>query len=455
MPSDNPFAEPDDSDRTVIRPVPGGRNAGISRQPSAESWSARGTESRVGAPLPVSGPAEAVRVGTTPLLVAAAPLLQLLSRLRNTLSQPDPSELRERAVHELRRFEQEARGAGVPMEQLRPAHYALCASLDDVVLATPWGSQGAWAARSLTSTFHQEVRSGDRFFDVLDKLKQTPGTFMPVLELMYLCMALGFQGRYRLSPRGPAELDRLREETYAVIVRQRPAPERELSPHWRGVSAPYRPGRPGLPAWVVGAGGLGAVGGLFAWLSLGLNSQSDTIFEQMVRAPPAEMPRIVSIAPVEPSPVSPVLAQPSALDKLRGFLQPEIAAGLVSVVGTEAVPIVRVRNHGMFASGSAEVQARFDSLVERIGTALKDERGRVQVIGYTDNQPIRTVRFPSNFQLSAVRAHAAAEILARTIGDPSRITIEGRAGADAIASNATAQGREENRRIEIVLQREQ
>jgi len=136
-------------------------------------------------------------------------------------------------------------------------------------------------------------------------------------------------------------------------------------------------------------------------------------------------------------------------------LQPEIAAGLVSVVGTEAVPIVRVRNHGMFTSGSAEVQARFDSLVERIGTALKDERGRVQVIGYTDNQPIRTVRFPSNFQLSAARAHAAAEILARTIGDPSRITIEGRAGADAIASNATAQGREENRRIEIVLQREQ
>ena len=44
-------------------------------------------------------------------------------------------------------------------------------------------------------------------------MRQNPGKFLPVVELMYLCISLGFQGRYRLSPRGPAELDRLREET--------------------------------------------------------------------------------------------------------------------------------------------------------------------------------------------------------------------------------------------------
>ena len=94
----------------------------------------------------------------------------------------------------------------MPLDQLRPAHYALCACLDDVVLNTPWGSTGAWAARSLVSTFHQEVRSGERFFDLLTQLRQNPGTFLPVLELMYLCLSLGFQGRYRLSPRGQAYL---------------------------------------------------------------------------------------------------------------------------------------------------------------------------------------------------------------------------------------------------------
>ena len=126
----------------------------------------------------------------------------------------------------------------MPREQLPPAHYALCASLDDVVLNTPWGSTGVWAARSLVSTFHQEVRSGERFFDLLGQMRQNPGTFLPVIELMYLCLSLGFQGQYRLSPRGPGELDRLREEIYAVIVRQRQAAEPELSPHWKGVRRP-------------------------------------------------------------------------------------------------------------------------------------------------------------------------------------------------------------------------
>ena len=118
------------------------------------------------------------------------------------------------------------------------------------------------------------------------------------------------------------------------------------------------------------------------------------------------------------------------------------------------MPVVRIRNRGLFASGSAEVQAKFDPLLQRIGQALGEERGPVQVIGYTDNQPIRSVQFPSNFQLSAARAKAAAAIIGRTIGSQGRISTEGRADADPIASNATAEGREENRRIEVVLRRE-
>jgi type VI secretion system protein ImpK len=448
MPSDNPFAEPDDSDKTqILRPVPGGRPR-VTSSPDATATQPSAP------PVAVSGPAEMVRVGSSPLLAAAAPLLQLLSRLRNTLSQPDSGALRERAVSEVRRFEQVARETGVPMDQLRPAHYALCASLDDVVQATPWGSQGAWASRSLVSTFHQEVRSGDRFFDVLNQVKQNPGTFLPVLELMYLCLSLGFQGRYRLSPRGPAELDRMREEVYSVIARQRPRADSELSPHWRGVSAPYRAARAELPVWVAGAAGLVVIAAAYAWTSFGLNDDSDALFARMMAASPKQMPVIVRAAAVQPPAVAPAPAEPGALDKLRGFLRPEIEQGLVAVLGTDAVPVVRIRNRGLFASGSAAVTARFDPLLERIGQALGEERGPVQVIGYTDNQPIRSVQFPSNFQLSAARAKAAAAIIGRSIGSPSRISTEGRADADPIASNATAEGREENRRIEVVLRRD-
>ena len=138
---------------------------------------------------------------------------------------------------------------------------------------------------------------------------------------------------------------------------------------------------------------------------------------------------------------------------MRGFLRPEIEKGLVAVIGTDAVPVVRIRNRGLFASGSAEVQATFDGLLERIGQVLGRGAGAVQVIGYTDNQPIRSVQFPSNFQLSAARAKAAAAIIGRAIGSPARISTEGRAYADPIGNNATAEGREENRRIEVVLRR--
>ena len=73
------------------------------------------------------------------------------------------------------------------------------------------------------------------------------------------------------------------------------------------------------------------------------------------------------------------------------------------------------------------------------------------MIGYTDNQPIRTVAFPSNFRLSTVRAQAAGAIIASGLGDAARLSEEGRGDADPIAPNTTPEGREQNRRIEIVL----
>ncbi len=124
------------------------------------------------------------------------------------------------------------------------------------------------------------------------------------------------------------------------------------------------------------------------------------------------------------------------------------------MLGTPAQPLVRITGRGMFASGSATVQPSFKPLLDRIALALKEEPGTVRVIGYTDDQPIRTIAFPSNAQLSAARAQAASAIIATTIGDPSRLTSEGRADADPMRRNSTPEGREHNRRIEIVLNRQ-
>ena len=452
MASDNPFAEPDDSDRTIIRPSPGGRRPAATLPPSAPPPNLPAPQLSSDEPGDRAALA-ALAVGNSPLAIAASPLIQLLARLGNTATAPDSGDLRQHAVAEMRRFEQVARDGNVPMEQLRPAHYALCASLDDVVQNTPWGSSGGWASRSLVSTFHQEVRSGDRFFDLLGQIKQNPGTMLPVLELMYLCLSLGFMGRHRLSQRGVAEIDRLREETYAVISRQRQSTEPGLSPRWEGQNAPYRAARTRVPVWVAAVAGLAVIASFFIWSSRTLAEGSDELFARALALPPGHMPVISRAAAVtELRKVTP--DGPDAVDRLRTFLKPEIDQRLVEVNGTDATPIVLIHNRGLFASGSATLNESFLPLIDRIGKALGVEKGLVDVIGYTDNQPIRTVKFPSNLRLSAGRATAAAAALAGSMNGAERLHAEGRADADPVASNATPEGREQNRRIEIVLHRQ-
>ena len=463
MSGHNPFAEDgdDDSEKTVNRPAPAGRRAAAPppRQPE-------GPQAGYAAPPPqmpiVADGAETIDFSLNPMIAAAAPLLQLMARLRTTYTQPHAMEVRDRALRQVQAFEQAARAAGLQGDLLDKARFSICASLDDLAQATPWGADGGWASRPLVLSFRdvlrstQGVQSGVGFFRLLNEVKVNPGTELYVLELMYLCLSLGFQGQYRASRQGPAELDRIREEVYTIIVRQRQQAATELSPHWRGIKSPYKPARASVPLWVVAAVSLGVIGLLFAWFSTSLSAASDDVFAKQVAAPLTHMPQIVRAAraPTAPPP-PPIVATPPAPEPLYVFLKPDIDQGTVTVLGTHSAPIVRIRNRGMFASGSATVAPAYYALLERIGQALKAEKGPVQITGYTDNQPIHTIQFPSNFQLSAARANAARDLIAKALGDPTRIRAEGRADADPIGNNATAEGRDENRRIEVVLQRQE
>ena len=450
-----PPADPEDVERTVIRrPVPGGRRP---MSPPDQSVATSAPSRAAFAPSEFA-PQTETGFGTstgTPLAAAAAPLLQLLARLRNTAHPPEAGNLYERAARALRSFEQRALASGVPENQLKIAHYALCASIDDAVLNTPWGAASPWANRPLAALFHQDTSGGDAFFEQLARVQRSPAEYLAVVEVMYLCLSLGFAGRrYRQLPRGPREIEQIRSVTGAVIAKER-SPAADLSPRWQGVVAPYTPARSGLPVWVAHAAALAICGGLYFWVSTGLNAASDDQYARMLAATPDHMPQISRAVAVQPPAPPPAPAEPTALDRLSAALKPNIDSGIVSILGTPATPIIRVNTRMGFSPGGATLQAPFAAVLQRIGTALATEPGPVQVIAYTDNQPIRTVQFPSNFQLSAARARAARAAIARSIDDAKRLSAEGRADADPIASNATAEGREQNRRIEIVLHRQE
>jgi type VI secretion system protein ImpK len=142
--------------------------------------------------------------------------------------------------------------------------------------------------------------------------------------------------------------------------------------------------------------------------------------------------------------------KPTRLENLLTFLQPEVQKNLVSLANVNGRLRVRINNSGLFEVGSAQVSPQFRDLIQRIGGALAAENFRAVVIGYTDNVPIKTVEFPSNWHLSEARAKAVGDLLSMFTG-PEAILTEGRADSDPIAENTTPDGREKNRRTEIMV----
>jgi type VI secretion system protein ImpK len=480
MSDEDPFAEPDDTDRTVIKPNPGGRRttpqtpqppyvqpAAPQPQPHAEApappaepaadtfgipMAAAGTGAAAQAPKSQQEPPEQVLTGMNRLNACAAPLFSLISRIRNRAQHMDADKLRQSVVSEVRAFENRALQAGVSAQTVKAARYALCATLDDVVLNTPWGGQSSWGLQSMVGTFHRETVGGDRFYDLLARLEKEPGNNIELLEFMYMCLSLGFEGRLRVDQGGSDKHARIRAGLASLIRNQRGALERDLSPNWKGVEKPYRALSAWRPVWIA----LGAMAILlvteFASLSYVLSNRTENLIGQLSIVDAGPVAELERRAPPPPPP--PVNTQEVQLEKVAAFLQPEIDEGLVNVFGEGNTLVIRIAGSGMFGSASDELVDRFREPIERVARALNDEPGKVIVVGHSDNIPIRSSRFPSNMHLSLARAKSVMGSMAETIDDDSRLSAEGRADSEPIADNGTSEGRAKNRRIEVVLIRE-
>ncbi|MFC5446447.1 type VI secretion system protein TssL, long form [Rhizobium halophytocola] len=400
-----------------------------------------------------------------PVLVGAAtPLLYLAHILRHNDGEPDPEELRRVSFAAVKRYERDLASAQISPERSRAAHYVICATVDDVVLSKAWGVRAGWARSGLVSTFHNDVTGGDRVFDLLDHFHQSPGANKDLLLLIYLSLSLAFEGRTRVSPRGALELSRIRDSLYKTLLGQYGVFERELSPHWQGVKAKHKPLKTVVALWTFLSilALILAFGYLFFTLSL--NGVSDKTYERLAALPPHETPSVHIEAPPKdtkvpveivkkpqtPPPRVEAPAKPSRLDNLLAFLQPEVQRKLVSLSDANGKLKIRINNSGLFDTGSAVVKDDFHDLLDRIGGALAADKFRALVTGYTDNVPIKTAQFPSNWHLSEARAKAVGEILSQFTGTDAILT-EGRADSDPIASNDTPEGREMNRRTEILV----
>jgi len=469
--SDNdPFAEPDDADRTVIKPNPGRRRsvpAATSEASSADQAGPHGLDASQaksdpsGYGVPDRGNASQSEAASVPgleqgmtgmnrLNAAAATLFSLVSRIRNRAQHMDPDKLRSSVVAEVRNFENRALKAGIDAQEVKIARYAICATLDDVVLNTPWGGQSSWALQSLVGTFHKETVGGDRFFDLLARLEKEPGKNLELLEFLFVCLSLGFEGRLRVEQNGSDKHLQVRAGLARIIQAQRGPVERDLSPHWEGLTLPHKVRSIWKPVWITGASVAVILTIAFVTLSYQLNNTTERVMGQLSVLDTGKVAELFRPAPAPPPPPPPPEEQ---INTVKGFLDEEISQNIVEVFQDTSTITIRIAGSGMFGSGSDQLQSDFEEPLERVAQALNEQEGPIIIVGHSDNIPIRSSRYPSNMHLSLARAESVMRKVSELLDNPDRLKAEGRAAKDPIASNETREGRAKNRRIEVVLVR--
>ena len=138
--------------------------------------------------------------------------------------------------------------------------------------------------------------------------------------------------------------------------------------------------------------------------------------------------------------------------ELRAALEEEIDKGLVGVEKEASKVLIRIREKGSFDSGSADLDLGFFQVMAKISEAVAGIPGKVVVAGHTDNVPISTSRFRSNWELSSARAVTVVHALLRDPGvDATRVVVEGHADSQPLAPNDTSDNRAKNRRVELIL----
>jgi type VI secretion system protein ImpK len=416
----DPFAGFDDQ-RTFIKPRPGG--AAPARQVNPDGSS--------------EPPPETEAKGLNALLSLANKLLLLVPPLRATRRVDDPAALRNQLAQGIRDFAAQAQAAGIAPERIMATRYVLCTMIDEAAADTPWGGSGVWARHSLLSMFHNETWGGEKVFQLMARLAENPNENRDLLEVIYAALTLGFEGRYRVIDNGRAQLEAVRDRLAQILKQQRGDYAPALAQHWQVEATKKRRHLGWLPLAALTAVVALVLAATYLALTLSLAERSDPVFGQ------------IQSLRLSPPVVAP--AAPPAKPRLAQFLQSDIKAGLVAVRDEVDRSVVTLRGDGLFAGGSATLSPDREPLMLRIADALSKVQGQVLVTGHSDNQPIRSARFPSNWHLSEERAHTVAQLLMANQVSAERVRAEGRADAEPVAPNDTPANRALNRRVEISL----
>lgn len=219
--------------------------------------------------------------GYNPLVDGALPLFGMVIRLRK-LAAYDTIELLYATVRDqISVLDEEVRHHSYDSATQLAYRYALCTFIDEAVMGTSWGAHSPWAERSLLSVNHNETWGGEKFFTVLSRMMMDPAKYRDVLEFKYLCLCLGFKGKYGMQHNQADALQGIIIKLHRTLRELRgDAPERLTDAGENIASRRYRIGRQ-WPWWTPWLGALVVLAGAFAIFSLNLDSTTELVLRSL------------------------------------------------------------------------------------------------------------------------------------------------------------------------------
>ncbi|MBD3896007.1 DotU family type IV/VI secretion system protein [Halomonas sp. ML-15] len=212
-----------------------------------------------------------------PLVDAASSLLGMVVRVRQLDSMEDIERLYRQVVDEIAAIEVELTEQGYDRPTLLAYRYVLCSFIDEAVMGTDWGQQSAWAEHSLLTRFHNETWGGEKVFSILARLQQEPQRYRDMLAFIYLCLCLGFEGRYRVMSQGREEYEQVVRALGDQLAALGETPDDMLTRPLDNVVRGRRRGGHGLPVWAIFALFGVAMVGVYLGLAWSLDQQAGQV----------------------------------------------------------------------------------------------------------------------------------------------------------------------------------
>lgn len=445
MTNDDDFFNPFESERTVILPTPGGKKSNsntpnqFTAHQASSNHSVNSDSNSRNAQTKLPELIYNVDAEKNCILGNSLAIICYAAQLRQMSTQPDQSKLFNELVASIKEITENLRKAGQPDEIIVTSRYLICSFIDEMILNTPWGATSRWATQSLLSFFHKEAQGGAKFFDIMKKIEQQSARYIDLIELIYICLSLGYLGKYRIQADGISQVSAVQENLYQQIRQIRQHQDMPLSRITEGINTRKSALIQGKALWLSATISIAILLIAYGTLLFDLNNRSDPV---AIHARSLSMnipPLIKKTRSVASTPYQTVsyndLAQDIANESLDIEKTPE---GIKFILFGD----------GLFNSGSARVNNT--GLIDRISNAIVHSQGTIKVIGHTDDIPIRTLEFPSNLYLSKQRASAIANLLKQRLNNRD-IQIEGMADLQPLLPNNSAANRASNRRVEILF----